>query len=43
MRLLCVDPGAALEAWKADIDLSGSVLDTSTFYATDAGYYGYIE
>ena len=42
-RLLNIDPSAALEAWNADIDTTGTIWEDRDPYTTDAGYYGHID
>jgi hypothetical protein len=44
MRLLNVDPAAALEAWNADQpDVTGTIWEEHDPDVTDAGYYGHID
>jgi hypothetical protein len=41
-RLLRADPSAALEAWNADIDVTGTIWEDRDPCVTDASYYGHI-
>jgi hypothetical protein len=42
-RLLNIDPSAALEAWNADIDVTGTIWDERNPYVIDASYDRYIQ